>query len=112
MTETQTWIFASVGAFAILSLITYGMTWEVQKRVRKLEKDSEKWAKRICRQAEEIRALEYVVTGGQDAFNIHTGHPNPNMGVKELQKRVELILDKLGVEVGDGARLVEREGSK
>jgi hypothetical protein len=32
------------------------------------------------------------------------------MGVSEIQKRVELILDKLGVEVDEGARLVEREG--
>lgn len=110
MSEIQTWIFASVGAFAILSLITYGMAWEVQRRVRKLEADSTELSKRIMGQGRLTGTLEYIIGGIPAEPGYGPAIPNPNLGVKEIQKRVELILDKLGVEVDEGARLVEKEG--
>jgi len=110
MTEIQIWLLALSTSGVILSAIALSIACENGKGIKCRERYSNELSNRIGRQRDQISTLEYIITGDQEAFNIHAGIPNPNMGVMEIQKRVELILDKLGVEVDEGARLVEGEG--
>ena len=107
MSEIETWLLA-IGITSLgLCTIIWGIQWDINKRFKKLESEAWNIYSRISKQNEKISELNYISKGLETSFNINTGIKNPNIGVKEIQRRVELILDRLGVEVDDSPRLVE-----